>query len=117
MLRLLGLLGEEEQQEEQRGGGGVAGGAAAAAAAAAAASSIVVVAKAYRRALVKFHPDRAAQRGLGARGQLEAEETYKLLQNLHEEWEAAAAAAEEDGAGGEASGRGGTPRTAAAQAE
>ena len=45
-----------------------------------------VVAKAVRRALIKFHPDRAVQKGLGVEETLEATETYKLLQNLHGEW-------------------------------
>eukprot|EP01047_Picozoa_sp_COSAG01_P086386 COSAG01_NODE_19401_length_1011_cov_2.995614_1_plen_44_part_10 len=41
-------------------------------------------AKAYRKALIKFHPDRAQQRGLGMAQLIEAEETYKLIQNLYE---------------------------------
>jgi hypothetical protein len=45
-----------------------------------------VVAKAVRRALVIYHPDRAIQKGLGVSETLEATETYKLLQNLHAEW-------------------------------
>ena len=41
---------------------------------------------AYKKALAKFHPDRAMQKGLSLSAQVEAEETYKLLQNLHEAW-------------------------------
>lgn len=44
------------------------------------------MAKAYKKAMVKFHPDRAQQRGLGEAAQMEAEETYKLLQNLYENY-------------------------------
>ena len=42
------------------------------------------MAKAYKKAMVKYHPDRAQQRGLGEEALLEAEETYKLIQNLYE---------------------------------
>ena len=49
-------------------------------------SSEAAMAKAYKKALVKYHPDRAAQRGCEYEEQLEMEETYKLLQNLHSEW-------------------------------
>ena len=41
---------------------------------------------AYKKALAKFHPDRAMQKGLSLRAQVEAEETYKLILNLHEAW-------------------------------
>ena len=42
------------------------------------------IASAYKKALAKFHPDRAMQKRLSLSAQVEAEETYKLLQNLHE---------------------------------
>jgi hypothetical protein len=41
--------------------------------------------KARKKALVKFHPDRAIQRGEPWEKIVEAEEIYKLLQNLHEQ--------------------------------
>ena len=44
------------------------------------------IASAYKKALAKFHPDRAMQKRLSLNAQVEAEETYKLLQNLHEVW-------------------------------
>ena len=44
------------------------------------------MAKAYKKALIKYHPDRAARQGADYSIQLEMEETYKLLQNLHQEW-------------------------------
>lgn len=44
------------------------------------------IAKAYKKAMVKYHPDRAQQRGLSEAEQVEAEETYKLLQNLYENY-------------------------------
>lgn len=44
------------------------------------------IAKAYKKAMVKYHPDRAQQRGLREAEQVEAEETYKLLQNLYENY-------------------------------
>lgn len=45
------------------------------------------VRKAYKKALVEHHPDRCAARGLSAEASVAAEETYKLLQVLHEKWE------------------------------
>lgn len=45
------------------------------------------MAKAYKKALIKYHPDRAARQGADFSIQLEMEETYKLLQNLHQEWQ------------------------------
>ncbi len=45
------------------------------------------MAKAYKKALIKYHPDRAARQGAEFSIQLEMEETYKLLQNLHQEWQ------------------------------
>ena len=44
------------------------------------------MAKAYKKALIKYHPDRAARQGADFSVQLEMEETYKLLQNLHQDW-------------------------------
>ena len=46
------------------------------------------MAKAYKKALIKYHPDRAARQGADFSIQLEMEETYKLLQNLHQEAQA-----------------------------
>jgi DnaJ-domain-containing protein 1 len=51
------------------------------------------IASAYRKALAKYHPDRAMRKGLSLAAQVEAEETYKLLQNLHEDWSKRAARA------------------------
>jgi tetratricopeptide (TPR) repeat protein len=48
------------------------------------------MAKAYKKALIKYHPDRAARQGADFSIQLEMEETYKLLQNLHQEWQSQA---------------------------
>lgn len=57
------------------------------------------LAKAYKKAMVKFHPDRAQQRGLGEAAQMEAEETYKLLQNLYENYRRKATPASSTGSG------------------
>ena len=47
------------------------------------------ISKGYKLALIQFHPDRAARRAAAAadpvRAALESEETYKLIQNLHEQ--------------------------------
>ncbi len=55
------------------------------------------LAKAYKKAMVKFHPDRAQQRGLGEAALMEAEETYKLLQNLYENYRRKATPASSSG--------------------
>ena len=56
---------------------------------------------------VKFHPDRAQQRGLGDAALLEAEETYKLIQNLYENYRRKASpTAAERGSGGSGKGSG-----------
>lgn len=44
------------------------------------------VASAYRKALAKYHPDRAMQKRLSLKAQVEAEEIYKMIQNLHDTW-------------------------------
>eukprot|EP01048_Picozoa_sp_COSAG05_P008441 COSAG05_NODE_643_length_8130_cov_11.217781_7_plen_135_part_00 len=43
--------------------------------------------KAYKKALIEHHPDRARARGLSTAAAVAAEETYKLLQTLHAKWE------------------------------
>lgn len=61
--------------------------------------------KARKKALVKYHPDRATQRGASWEQVVEAEEIYKLLQNLHEQQESAPAGR---GGGGGYAGAAGT---------
>ena len=64
------------------------------------------LAKAYKKAMVKFHPDRAQQRGLGEAAQMEAEETYKVIQNLYENYRRKASPTASSSSSGSGSGSG-----------